>query len=139
MEKASAARQAALRTEYVAYVGLAERSAQRSVPSLYAAFAAERERTREAMTGGLFQASAETLAKFDREDSRLLAFAEYFHNRPQPPVLDFEEWAKQRQPPPIETTSANEQARPVQLATPSTTERGEPPAGVGDRGQITVH
>ena len=64
--------------------------------ALYAAFTAERAGTRHAMTGGLFQATGETLAKFDREESRLLAFAEFFHRHPQAPVLDFEQWDKRR-------------------------------------------
>jgi hypothetical protein len=95
-EKAHAARHAALSAEYQAYLRLAEIDAQRTAPALYGAFAQERQRTRNAMTGGLFQATAETLAKFDRDESRLLSFAECFHRHPQTPVLDFEQWDKRR-------------------------------------------
>ena len=96
LEKAHAARHDALSAEYLAYLRLAEKDAQRTTPALYAAFDQERQRTRHAMTGGLFQATAETLAKFDREESRLLAFAEFFDRHPQVPVLDLEQWDKRR-------------------------------------------
>jgi hypothetical protein len=85
-----------LGAEYLSYLRLAEKDAQRTTPALYAAFAQERQRTRNAMTGGLFQATAETLAKFDSDVSRLLSFAECFHRHPQAPVLDFEQWDKRR-------------------------------------------
>jgi hypothetical protein len=96
LEKAQAARHTALSAEYLAYLRLAEKDAQRTTPALYAAFAQERQRTHNAMTGGLFQATAETLAKFDRAESRLLTFAEFFHRHPRAPVLDFEQWDKRR-------------------------------------------
>jgi hypothetical protein len=92
-EKGYAARQAAMRPQYLDYLRLAEQSAQRACPELYRAFASERQRTRQVMTGGLFLASAETLARFDGEESRLLAFAEFFRDRREHPVLDFEAWA----------------------------------------------
>ena len=98
LEKSQAARHAVQQAGYLAYLQLAEKSAQRAAPGLYAAFTNERSRTRQAMTGGLFHATPETLAKFDHEDSRLLAFAEFFHHHPQLPVLDFEQWDKQRNP-----------------------------------------
>lgn len=94
-EKSHAVRHAARRTEYLAYLRLAERNAQQATPDLYATFAEQRARTRHAMAGGLFQASAETLAKFDCEDSRLLAFAECFRQHPQTPVLDLDTWDNQ--------------------------------------------
>ena len=96
LEKAQAARHAALSAEYLAYLRLAEKDAQRTAPALYGAFAQERQRTRNAMTGGLFQATAETLAKFDSDESRLLTFAEFCHRHPQAPVLDFEQWDRRR-------------------------------------------
>ena len=94
-EKSHAVRHAARRTEYLAYLRHAERNAQQATPDLYAAFAAQRARTRHAMAGGLFQASAATLAKFEGEESRLLAFAEGFRQHPQTPVLDMETWDNQ--------------------------------------------
>jgi hypothetical protein len=96
LEKAQAARHTALSAEYLAYLRLAEKDAQRTAPALYGAFAQERQRTRNAMTGGLFQATAETLAKFDSDESRLLTFAEFCHRHPQAPVLDFEQWDRRR-------------------------------------------
>jgi hypothetical protein len=98
LERSHAARHAARRTEYLAYLQLAEKSAQQTAPGLYAAFTEERARTRHAMTGGLFQASAATLAKFDHEHSRWWAFAEFFHQHPQMAVLDFEQWDHQQTP-----------------------------------------
>jgi hypothetical protein len=92
LAKAPVPRPAARQTEYLAYLRLAEQSAPQTAPALYAAFTEERAGTRHAMTGGLFQASAETLAKFDREESRLLTFADSFRHHPQVPVLDFEAW-----------------------------------------------
>ena len=95
-QKAQAARQARLWPEYMAYLQLAERDAQRAAPALYAAFTAQRQRTREAMTGGLFQASAETVARFDRDESRLLALVEFCRGRQSSVTLDFDPWCKQQ-------------------------------------------
>ena len=107
---AQAARQAAIIPEYLAYLRLAEETVQRAAPRLYAAFARKREHTRQAMTGGLFLASADTLARFDAEESRLAAFAEFFRNDPGHPVPDFEQWAREREAlaaPATSTSAAN--------------------------------
>lgn len=95
IEKVHVARHDAVRPAYLAYLRLTERNARETTPELYTAFTEQRERTRRAMTGGLFQASPETLAKFDCEESRLLAFAEFFHNHSPNPVLDFAQWDNQ--------------------------------------------
>ena len=47
------------------------------------------------MSGGVFLATADTLARFDGEESRLAAFAEFFHQDPHHPVPDLDEWARQ--------------------------------------------
>ena len=93
--RAKEARQAALRPEYRAYLRLAEKRLQQAQPGLYAAFLKERDRTRHTMTGGLFLASADTLARFDSEEGRLESLADYFKNHPQRPVLQFWEWDAQ--------------------------------------------
>ena len=105
LEKTHEVRHGALWPEYIAYLRLTERNAQEAASELYAAFVEQRGRTRQAMTGGLFQASPETLAKFDHEESRLLAFADFFQNHPTHPVPDFPHWANQR-------TSLNKQPEP---------------------------
>ena len=138
LEKAQEARHAALWPGYLAYLRLAEKSAQQNTPALYAAFAQERHRTRHAMTGGLFEAAPETLAKFDTEESRLLAFAEFFHHQPHPPVLDFEEWDNQRNSLVSEAASATGQGISVRLSPSSATEISEQAAGVGVRGHSPV-
>ena len=79
----------------MAYLRLAEIEAQKSARELYAAFSLQRQRTREIMTGGLFHASPETLARFDGEESRLLALAEYFASRKANAVLTFDTWSNQ--------------------------------------------
>ena len=94
-QKAQAARQATLWPRYMAYLRLAEIEAQKSASELYAAFSVQRQRTREIMTGGLFHASPETLARFDGEESRLLALAEYCASRKSNAVLTFDTWSQQ--------------------------------------------
>ena len=79
-----------------AYLGPAEIEAQRAAPDLYAAFLAQRERTRQTMTGGLFHASAETLTRFDSNESRHLALAEFCCNQGSSLLLDFDSWCNQR-------------------------------------------
>lgn len=77
---------------YCAYLREAETDVQRTQPELHRRFTEERARVRRAMTGGLLLASADTLAKFEREESRLLALAEFCRNQPNPPVLGFWQW-----------------------------------------------
>jgi hypothetical protein len=50
------------------------------------------------MSGGVMLVSAEVLARFDGETSRLAGFAEYFHNHAQCPVLDFWQWDERLNP-----------------------------------------
>ena len=88
-QKAQAVRQATLWPHYLAYLQLAEKDAQRTHPDLYAAFANQRQRTRLAMMGGLFHAAPKTLARFDADDSRRLAWAEYCRAQAPAVVLDF--------------------------------------------------
>ncbi len=96
--RAREAHQAAFRDRWREYVRATELRVQESQPQAYAAFVAERNRLRHSMTGGLFLFSAETLARFDGESSRLAGFAEFFHNHPQCPVLDFWQWDERVNP-----------------------------------------
>ena len=64
----------------------------------YACFTQQRGCTRRALTGGLLLASADTLARFDGEESRLEGFAEFFKDHPQRPVLSFWQWDAQLNP-----------------------------------------
>jgi len=90
--KARECHQAAFFGRYEDYLRQSEIALQRASPALYAAFLERRQETRHRLLGGLFLASAETLARFDSERSRLLGFAEFFHRHPEHPVLDFWEW-----------------------------------------------
>ena len=53
---------------------------------------------RHTMTGGVLLVSAEVLARFDSEPSRLAAFAEFFQNHAQCPVLNFWQWDERLNP-----------------------------------------
>ena len=132
--KAQEARQAARWPEYLAYLRFAESNARQAAPELYAAFTEERQRTRLAMTGRLFQAAPETLAKFDREESRLLAFAEFFRDHPQQPVLDFAQWDNQPNSPPKPAEAVADKRMSVRFSPTAATEGGETAAVVGVRG-----
>ena len=84
--------QGAFYARYEDYLRQREIALQKADAALYAAFLEHRSDTRHRMNGGLFLASADTLAKFDSERSRLHGFAEFFHRHAQQPVLDFWEW-----------------------------------------------
>ena len=90
------------------------------------------------MTGGLFQATAETLTRFDSEESRLAAFAEFFRHHPPAPVLDFEQWSKQRDLPGKEAATLAVERIPVRFASSPATGIGEQAAGVGARAHSTA-
>jgi hypothetical protein len=96
--KAQQAHQAAFEAEYLAYLQRIEKSLQEAQAALYQTFAEERQRQRHQMNGGVFLASAETLARFDSEASRLRSFAEFFQRHPQCPVPDFWAWDAQHNP-----------------------------------------
>jgi hypothetical protein len=76
--RSRAEREAARMPAYLDFLRAEEVRLQRMDPARYAGFTEERRRTRQRMTGGLFLASADTLARFDSEKNRLLAFAEAF-------------------------------------------------------------
>lgn len=103
-------RQTALMPAYLDFLRIEEERLQQADPARYAKFAEERRVTRQRMTGGLFLASADTLARFDSDTSRLLAFAEAFVDR----VPDFWRWETNRSGS-AETTSA------VRMQGPGTT------------------
>lgn len=84
--------QAAFYARYEDYIRQREIALPQADAALYAAFLENRRETRHQMSGGLLLASADTLAKFDSERSRLHCFADFFHRHPQQPVLDFWAW-----------------------------------------------
>jgi len=86
--RSRAEREAARMPAYLDFLRSEEVRLQRSDPAGYARFTEERRQTRQRMTGGLFLASADTVARFDSETSRLLAFAEAFADK----VPDFWRW-----------------------------------------------
>ncbi|MGE3312799.1 MAG: hypothetical protein AB7O66_22750, partial [Limisphaerales bacterium] len=90
--RSRAEREAARMPAYLDFLRAEETRLQRSDPAGYAGFTEERRQTRQRMTGGLFLASADTLARFDSETSRLLAFAEAFSDQ----VPDFWGWDRLR-------------------------------------------
>ncbi|MBI5386445.1 MAG: hypothetical protein HZA90_17375 [Verrucomicrobia bacterium] len=89
---AQARHQAAFYARYEDYLRQSEITLQQAAPALYVGFLERRQETRHNLTGRGWLISAETLAKFESERSRLLGFAEFFHRHPQHPVLDFWEW-----------------------------------------------
>ena len=103
LEKARAAHEATFSSRWQAYLRAAEADLQERHPALYDAFRQDRERVRRAMNGGLFVASAESLAQFEGEPARLAALARFFRNHPECPVLDFWQWDQQRNPDRFET------------------------------------
>ena len=127
-QKAQAARQATLWPRYMAYLRLAEIEAQQSARELYTAFSLQRQRTREAMTGGLFHASPETLARFDGEESRWLALAEYCASRKANAVLTFDAWSS----PLSASTSASQSELASVLPFPKPGAGIMPPAAAAD-------
>lgn len=108
---------------YCAYLSEAEAVVERTEPGLYARFTEERARVRRAMTGGLLLASADTLAKFEREESRLLALAEFCRNQPNPPVLGFWQWDAWRKA--ESGVSGGVEQNPVRIEPPTATEEIE--------------
>jgi hypothetical protein len=76
--------------KYIAYLREDEKTLQRGNAELYGAFEEERLRSFESMK----QFNIEP-AKFQTEDARLLAFAEFFAKHPKHKVLDFGKWDRQ--------------------------------------------
>jgi len=96
--RAREAHQEAFAGAYRQYLQQTEIEFQRTSPALYEAFLEHRRELRHTMSGGLFLASAETLARFDSEECRLVTFAEFFHHHPQRPVSDFWAWDTRHNP-----------------------------------------
>jgi hypothetical protein len=90
--RAKAAHQAAFAADYRAYLRLTETTLQKANPSVYEAFAEHRTRLRRLMTNGPVLVSAERLAQFESEESRLLALADFSRKHPQVHVPGFWEW-----------------------------------------------
>jgi hypothetical protein len=103
LAKARAAHEATFSSRWQAYLRAAEAELQERHPAFYDAFRQDRERVRRAMSGTVFKARTETLARFEGEPARLAALAQFFRNRPQCPVLDFWQWDQQRNPDRFET------------------------------------
>ena len=96
--KARESHQAAFFTRYEDYLRQAEIALQKAYPALYRAFLQERRQTRHAMTGGMILVSAEVLAGFDSERSRLLGLADFLGRHPPHRLLDFWGWDERRNP-----------------------------------------
>ena len=92
LEKAKVAHQAAFADAYLAFLRLTEIKLQLANPSVYEAFAQHRAKLKHLMTGGPILVSAERLAEFETEESRLLALPEFFFKDPQVHVPGFWEW-----------------------------------------------
>jgi hypothetical protein len=92
LEKAKDAHHTAFAAAYLSFLRLTEIKLQQAKPSVYEAFANHREKLRHLLTGGRFLVSAERLAGFESEESRLLALAEFFSKGPQVHVPTFWEW-----------------------------------------------
>ncbi len=120
--------QRASEAAYGAYLREAEDGLKQSDRTLYERFTQERARTRHAMTGGLFLASADTLARFDSDESRLLALADFCRGQPGSPILDFWAWDQQRNSPASEISAIPTDRMAVRFAEPTATD-----AGPGDR------
>ncbi len=86
--QAEEARAAERMPAYLTFLRAMEGRLRNDEAARYARFLDERRLTRQRMTGGLFLASADTLARFDSEPSRLLAFAEFFRGQ----VPDINTW-----------------------------------------------
>jgi len=92
LEKAKVAHQAAFTDAYLVFLRLTEIKLQQAKPSVYEAFAKHRAKLKHLMTGGPILVSAERLAEFETEESRLLALAEFFCKDPHVHVPGFWEW-----------------------------------------------
>jgi hypothetical protein len=93
-----AAHQTAFLSAYMNYLRQAETDLQRGSPEVYGAFVAEQRKARHALTSSPFPIAAAWLQRFDSEDSRLRAFAEFFAGYPQHQVLNFWDWDAQKNP-----------------------------------------
>lgn len=92
LEAVRAAHEREFAEGYRAYLRGMEARLQREEPALYAAFHEERRRTRHAMTGGMFLASADKVAWFDSEAGRLEGLAAFCEKRRVRSVLGFWDW-----------------------------------------------
>ncbi|PWU19891.1 MAG: hypothetical protein C5B50_05525 [Verrucomicrobia bacterium] len=86
------AHQKAFTPEYLNYLRIAENELQQTNPAVYDAYLKHRQKLRESMKP--FLMSAERLALFDSDESRLSDFAEFCRNRAGGMVFDFWAWDK---------------------------------------------
>ena len=107
LEKAKLAHQATFADAYLAFLRLTEIKLQQAKPSVYEAFAKHRAKLKHLMTGGPILVSAERLAEFETEESRLLALAEFFSKDPQLHVPGFWEWDARINPSRFGTATAS--------------------------------
>ena len=90
--KAREAHHRAFTPAYLSYLGQREIGLLEANPCLYEAFALNRAQFRETTTTGIMKVPKSWLERFDSEESRLLAFAEYFAHHPEHRIPDFWEW-----------------------------------------------
>ena len=113
--KPKEAHESAFMPAYTDYLRQAETDLQRANPAAYAAFTKERLEARHSLSSSSFVTSAAWLERFDREESRLFGFAEFFARHPQHRVLGFWDWDARLNPrrfgsnPP--GTAGNQEAR----------------------------
>jgi hypothetical protein len=96
--KARKAHQAAFAAAYLQFLRETENRLREAKPAVYETFVRQREKLRRVMTSGPILVSAERIAAFDAEQSRLLAFVEFFHDNRQVHVPDFWEWERHHNP-----------------------------------------
>jgi len=80
------------RPAYRAYLVTEESRLQADAAAEYERFREHRAELRNSMTGSTLRLSPVWFTRFDSEEARLDAFAEFFDGHPRFPVLDFWEW-----------------------------------------------
>ncbi|MGE3311200.1 MAG: hypothetical protein AB7O66_14625 [Limisphaerales bacterium] len=90
--------QEAFAEAYRGYLRSEEERLRRTLPVEYEGFVAWRAKRRDSMTQGRIVAPASWLARFDSEEARLGALAEFFEGSATFPVLDFWTWDQRLNP-----------------------------------------
>lgn len=101
IQAAKEAHQDAFSAEYMAYLGLREKSCQTASPAFYEAFANEWQKRCDEMANGRVRLSAQTLARLQTDTARIHAFVEYARKTGGFPILEFWDWDAQENPTPF--------------------------------------
>jgi hypothetical protein len=110
--KARHAHQKFFDCEYLVYLRSAEAQLRERDPSLYETFEQNRQRVRQLMTMGPFVASADRIARFESDESRLLDLAAFFKDHPTKPVFNFWQWDARLNSKPFVLERNREEGRP---------------------------